>query len=136
VELDASGTGRYSQEVEAAVYFCCLEAIQNVCKYARASRVDIRLAQVDGALQFTVVDDGCGFDAASISQGAGLQNMSDRLGALNGTLDVISAPDCGTRVVGRIPATPIGGAGAPGDAGGESPVVNEAREDHRVGAGG
>ncbi|MBA2438815.1 MAG: hypothetical protein H0V52_10790 [Acidimicrobiia bacterium] len=135
VELDASGTGRYSQEVEAAVYFCCLEAIQNVCKYARASRVDIRLAQVDGALQFTVVDDGCGFESASISKGAGLQNMSDRLGALNGTLDVISAPDCGTQVVGRVPALPIGVQG-PADPAGVPPVVNEAREDRRVGAGG
>ena len=136
VELDASGIGRYSQEVEAAVYFCCLEAIQNVCKYAHASRVDVGLAQVDGALQFTVVDDGCGFDSASTALGAGLQNMSDRLGALNGTLDVVSAPDRGTSVVGRIPAVPLGGEGRSPGADGTPPAIIQPREDHRVGAGG
>ncbi len=135
VEVEAGGIGRYPQEVEAAVYFCCLEAVQNVCKYARADRVDIHLAQVDGALQFTVVDDGCGFDSASIALGAGLQNMSDRLGALNGTLDVISAPDCGTRVVGHIPATPLETNGAERDPARVSAGVGP-REDRRVGAAG
>ena len=135
VELEAEATGRYAQEVEAAVYFCCLEAIQNVCKYAQASSVEVRLAQVGGALEFTVVDNGCGFDSSTTPLGAGLQNMSDRLGALNGTLEVISAPHCGTRVVGRIPATPIESSASPRRAD-EMPPVIESREESRVGTGG
>jgi signal transduction histidine kinase len=132
VELDATVVGRYSQEVEAAVYFCCLEAIQNVCKYARASRVGVRLAQVDGALEFTVDDDGCGFDSASTRLGAGLQNMSDRLGALGGTVEITSAPDCGTTVVGRIPANPVDGSEEPARPAAPMPISTE--EDQRVGA--
>ncbi len=108
VTLEADGVGRYEQEVEATVYFCCLEALQNVAKYARATGATIRLADDDGALDFSVRDDGAGFDPASARTGAGLLNMRDRLEALGGVLEIASAPGAGTTLSGRIP---IGGAG-------------------------
>jgi signal transduction histidine kinase len=86
------------------VYFCVLEALQNATKYAEASGLTIRLQHRDGLLAFEVIDDGRGFDAASVRRGAGMQNMADRLAALGGELDVRSQPGRGTRVLGRLPA--------------------------------
>ncbi|HEX2149733.1 MAG TPA: histidine kinase, partial [Actinomycetota bacterium] len=96
--------GRYSQEVEAAVYFCCLEAMQNISKYAGDCEVVIDLSAIDGALTFRVEDNGVGFDTEDGGRGSGLQNMSDRLDALGGDLAVTSRPGEGTTVVGRVPA--------------------------------
>jgi two-component system, NarL family, sensor kinase len=98
-----SGLPRFSQEVEAAAYFCTLEALQNVAKYARASQVKVDLEQDGTMLQFRVVDDGCGFDPSAVRSGTGLQGMADRLAALDGDLDVTSTPGRGTTVQGRIP---------------------------------
>jgi signal transduction histidine kinase len=106
VEIDARNIGRYSQNAEAAVYFCCLEALQNVAKYAEASRVVVSLAPSDGFLTFAVKDDGVGFDPESKGMGSGLQNMADRLAALGGELEIRSRPGEGTTVGGRIPARP------------------------------
>ena len=103
IDIDADGVGRYPEEIEAAVYFCSLEALQNVAKYAHASRASIKLTQVDGSLIFEVTDDGDGFDPTSIGYGTGLQGMADRLDALGGTLQVRSAPGEGTAVTGRVP---------------------------------
>jgi signal transduction histidine kinase len=102
VRLDPDGVGRYEQDVESAVYFCCLEALNNVAKYAHASSVTIRLSHDDGELRFEVVDDGRGFDPGSTGYGTGLQGMADRLDAIGGHLQVRSAPGAGTVVVGRI----------------------------------
>jgi signal transduction histidine kinase len=107
--VEPDGIGRYSPEVEAAVYFCCLEALQNVAKYAQANRVTVRLAEASGGLTFEVSDDGLGFDPGSTSLGTGLQGMADRVEAVGGTLDIESSAGVGTIVSGRIP-TP--GAGA------------------------
>jgi signal transduction histidine kinase len=90
--------------VEAAVYFCCLEALQNVAKYANASSARVRLADRDGRISFTVTDDGTGFDPARTPLGTGLQGMKDRLEALGGALTVDSSPGAGTTVGGAIPA--------------------------------
>ena len=98
----AEGIGRYPPETEAAVYFSCLEALQNVAKYAEASSATVILAQTNGHLTFEVVDDGRGFDPASARTGTGLQGIADRLGALHGDLSVRSEPGAGTRVRGRI----------------------------------
>ena len=98
VAVDAGGIGRYSQEVEATVYFCVLEALQNVEKYANASRVVVRLREPDGMLHFDVIDDGSGFDAENAKKGSGLTNMQDRLDALGGSLEITSAPAKGTTV--------------------------------------
>ena len=103
VSVEAGSVGRHSQEEEAAVYFCALEALQNVAKYAGASRVVVRLAERDGNLAFEVEDDGTGFDTATVSYGTGLQGMADRLAALGGELEVRSEPGRGTAVIGRVP---------------------------------
>ena len=105
-ELRAVDVGRYDEETEAAVYFCCLEALQNVVKSAQASRVWVRLEGSPGSLFFQVEDDGRGFDLSSVERGAGLQNMIDRVEALGGTLELVSAPGEGTRVSGTLPAEP------------------------------
>ena len=103
VEVEGEGVGRYPQEVEAAVYFCCLEALQNVAKYANASTAHLRLADRDGTVTFEVSDDGTGFDPEHTPLGTGLQGMKDRLEALGGTLTVESTPGGGTTVGGAIP---------------------------------
>jgi signal transduction histidine kinase len=101
--VDSDGIGRYPQEVEAALYFCSLEAFQNVAKYADASRAAVRIREHDGRLEVEIEDDGIGFDAANTPRGAGLQNMSDRLSALGGSVEVESAPGLGTTVRGWVP---------------------------------
>ena len=100
--IRADGLGRYPPEVEAAVYFSCLEALQNVAKYAEANSATVILAQSNGHLTFEVVDDGRGFDPAAERTGTGLQGIADRLGALHGELTIRSEPGAGTRVRGRI----------------------------------
>jgi signal transduction histidine kinase len=105
VAVDADGIGRYSQDTEAAVYFCVLEALQNVQKYARANSVEVRLAQTDDVLSAAVKDDGSGFDLSSVTKGSGLQNMEDRLDALGGTVEIESAPGSGATVTIRLPIT-------------------------------
>jgi signal transduction histidine kinase len=96
------GVGRYAPEIESAVYFCCLEALQNVAKYAEAGRAEVRLSASEESLSFEVSDDGCGFDPGT-ARGSGLQGMADRLDALGGTLSVRSEPGSGTSVAGRVP---------------------------------
>jgi signal transduction histidine kinase len=103
VHIDACAIGRHPEEYEAAVYFCCLEALQNVAKYAGASAATVRICVEDGALVFSVDDDGKGFDTAITPRGSGSVNMADRVGALGGTLLVRSEPGAGTTVTGRIP---------------------------------
>jgi len=103
VRLDVDGIGRYPQETEAAVYFCTLEAIQNVAKYARGSEARVRLRADDGRLTFEVADDGGGFDPATTRSGLGLEGMADRIDAIGGTLEIRSAPGRGTSVAGDVP---------------------------------
>jgi signal transduction histidine kinase len=113
VEIEADGIGRYPREAEAAVYFCILEALQNVAKYARASRAAITLSRPGGHLEFTVTDDGDGFDTTKASHGTGLQGMADRLAAAGGALRVDSAPGSGTTISGTLP---VAGPARPGGA--------------------
>ena len=110
VVVTADGIGRYSAEVEATVYFCCLEALQNVQKYARASAATVSLDQRNGQLCFTVEDDGSGFEPGLTPKGAGLTNLADRLDALGGTLRIDSRPGAGTRLTGSLPAVPAAAA--------------------------
>ncbi len=108
VVVDAEGIGRLGQNIEAAVYFCCLEALQNITKYAAASHVRIGLAAGDHSLSFTVSDDGTGYDASRTPMGSGQRNMADRLAALDGRLEVRSVPGKGTTITAQLPlsATP------------------------------
>jgi signal transduction histidine kinase len=102
-EVRSDGIGRYPHDIEAAVYFCVLEALNNVAKYAEATRAEVSLAQIDGHLRFAVVDDGTGFDTAETSYGTGVQGMADRLDAIGGALHVVSRKGGGTTIEGRIP---------------------------------
>ena len=101
--VDADGVGRYPQEIESAVYFCVLEALNNVAKYAGATRATITLAQADGHLVFEVDDDGAGFEVDRARVGTGIQGMADRLDAIGGSLTVRSVPGEGSTVGGRVP---------------------------------
>jgi signal transduction histidine kinase len=103
VAVEADGVGRLSQDTEAAVYFCCLEALQNIAKYARATQARIQLQAQDGTLCFTVSDDGGGYDPRRTAMGSGQRNMADRLAALDGRLEVRSAPGQGTVVTACLP---------------------------------
>ncbi len=91
-------------EVEATVYFCCLEAIQNAAKHAGpGAQVSVRLWEQDGTLLFEVRDDGRGFDPHASGGGAGLANMRDRVGALGGQLRLDAAAGRGAAVIGGVP---------------------------------
>jgi signal transduction histidine kinase len=103
VHIESDGISRYPQEAEAAVYFCTLEALQNVAKYAQATRAIVRLREAERALVFEVSDDGVGFDPKSQGYGTGLQGMADRLAALGGTVVITSSPGDGTTVTGQVP---------------------------------
>jgi signal transduction histidine kinase len=111
VTVDADGIGRFPQQTEAAVYFCCLEALQNTAKYAHATRARICLQRQNGTLRFTLSDDGAGSDTSHTPLGSGQRNMADRLAALGGRLEVRSAPSQGTTITGHLPVpsrTPAG----------------------------
>jgi signal transduction histidine kinase len=107
VTVEADGIGRFGQDTEAAVYFCCLEALQNIAKYAHASQARICLQAQNGTLRFTVSDDGAGYDARHTPLGSGQRNMADRLAALGGRLEVRSAPGDGTTITAELPGTPV-----------------------------
>lgn len=104
VTVHAAGVARHPRAVETAVYFCVLEALQNVVKHAEASSAHVVIRERGRYLEFEVSDDGRGFDPAVEVTGSGLANLADRLDALDGTLEVDSAPGRGTTVLGRIPA--------------------------------
>jgi signal transduction histidine kinase len=102
--VEADGVGRYPADLEAAAYFCCLEALQNAGKHAGAgATVTIRVREEAGGLLFDVADDGPGFDTTTKGLGQGFVNMADRVGAIGGRLRVESQPGEGTTISGTIP---------------------------------
>ena len=103
VSVEDRDVGRYPTDLEAAVYFACLEALNNAAKHAPGSNVVVCLEEDEGYLVFSVRDDGAGFDPAECRPGSGLGNMVDRVAALGGALDISSAPSRGTVVAGRVP---------------------------------
>jgi signal transduction histidine kinase len=104
VAIDASGIGRHPVELESAVYYCCLEAIQNATKHGGAAvHISVELREDDDKLSFEVSDDGPGFDPSAAHGGTGLQNMRDRAGALDGHVSIVTAIGTGTAVSGSIP---------------------------------
>jgi signal transduction histidine kinase len=100
---DATGR-RYPREVEAAAYFCCLEAVQNAVKHSGGSQIWLRLSDVGGSLCFEVTDDGGGFDVAAAKGAAGTVHLRDRLETVGGRAEIVSGPS-GTSVRGWIPAS-------------------------------
>jgi signal transduction histidine kinase len=108
VQVEAYGVQRYPPETESAVYFCVLEALQNVLKHAPfARRVVVTLVGGYGGLRFTVRDDGAGVPQDKLVPGAGLRNMADRLAAVGGQMEISSTPLVGTVVRGRVPLRPM-----------------------------
>lgn len=103
VTVQAAGVGRHPRDVEATVYFCVLEAVQNSVRHAQARSIVVTVSDQDEFLTFEVRDDGVGFDDANTTDGPGLTNMADRLDALGGLLEVESTPGRGTRIEGRVP---------------------------------
>jgi signal transduction histidine kinase len=102
VEVHADSVQRYPLQIEAAVYFCCLEALQNAVKHAHATTMVINVEELDGELRFTATDNGRGIDVAKARGGSGIQNMMDRMAALRGSLDLRAQPGGGTEVSGRL----------------------------------
>src|SRR5439155_20049766 len=109
VKLEAHAVERYPPEVESAVYFCILEALQNALKHAEGARR--ALVRIDGAtpgeLRFSVHDDGAGAPGGVIRAGAGITNMQDRLAAVGGEVLVRSSVGAGTVVRGYVPTVEV-----------------------------
>ncbi|MGF1668590.1 MAG: sensor histidine kinase [Acidimicrobiia bacterium] len=103
VSISGEGCGRFPREVEAAVYFSVLESVQNSTKYADATSVVITLSERGGALTFEVTDDGNGFDPETVTLGAGLNGIADRLDTVGGTIHIDSTPGVGTTITGIVP---------------------------------
>jgi signal transduction histidine kinase len=102
--LDLPGMRRHEPEVEAAVYFTCMEAVQNAVKHAGSqATVTIQLRERHGGLYFEVRDTGCGFETRAESTTGGIVNMCDRVGAAGGTIEILSHPGRGTTVMGSVP---------------------------------
>ena len=111
-ELDCLGVGRYPLEIEAAVYFCCLEAVENAVRHAgRHAKAQVWIHAAGGQLTFSVADDGLGFAADPAHGRGGLEHMADLLAAIGGDLEVASAPGTGTTIRGRIPVGKLGWGG-------------------------
>ena len=107
VEVDVQLEERPPADIEAAVYFCCLEAVNNAVKHAGDDASITLSVRVEGtSLTFDVIDSGVGFEMGHSAAGQGFDNMSDRLGAYGGELIVESAPGHGTSVRGRVPIGP------------------------------
>ena len=112
VEFD--NVGRYGNDIEAAVYFCAVEALQNAGKHAgENATATVKLIESGGELRFEISDDGSGFEMVDgdIELGQGFVNMADRLGAFGGTIEVTSAPGTGTTINGMVPLPVEAGVG-------------------------
>ena len=143
---------RFPSKVEAAVYFCCLEAINNARKHAPGAQVTVQVSEVDGVLRFTVHDDGPGFtshsdgthsdgagtdtDSSGETGGRGLRNVTARIAAVGGTLSIRSIPGAGTTIEGAVGLRPEAQTTATADTGtptgvlvtGKQPMLDQVRE--------
>ncbi len=107
VDVATEGVGRYSKELEATVYFCILEALQNVARHSRAASAQVTLRHEEMNLEFEVRDAGIGFDPAVTKMGDGLVNIRDRVDAAGGSLSIVSSPGGGTVVSGWLPVDEV-----------------------------
>jgi signal transduction histidine kinase len=102
--LDPAADRRYEPAVENAVYFCCVQALQNAERHAPSATIEVYLGSEDEAIRFVIHDDGPGFEIPTTDAGEGMQIMQDRVAALAGELVIESTPGRGTTVTGRVPA--------------------------------
>jgi signal transduction histidine kinase len=106
VRVDAPPT--LDSQVAAGVYFCCVEALQNTTKHARASKVRIDIQRGDGELRFAISDDGVGFSqSGALDSVGGLAKLAERVAVLGGSHVVKSAPGKGTQIVGIVPCAGV-----------------------------
>jgi signal transduction histidine kinase len=105
IRVTDAGIGRCSATVEAAIYFCSLEAVQNTIKHGGPqAHVTVTLGRDREAVHFAIADDGVGMDVTARGNGVGFVSMRDRIGAVGGDLVVLSSPGQGTTVRGTVPA--------------------------------
>ena len=98
------GIARSSDAIEAAIYFCALEAIQNTAKHTgRGATATVTLAHRDEAIAFTFSDDGSGMPPERDTNGTGITGMRDRIEAVGGQFEIGSGPGQGTSIHGTIP---------------------------------
>ena len=107
ITVQAAGVERHPREIEATVYFCVLEAVQNSIKHAQAQSVLVSVSDTNGHLIFEIRDDGVGFDHDEAHEGHGLINILDRLDAVEGSLEIESDPGHGTVVRGTVPVPEV-----------------------------
>ena len=104
IDVADEGVGRCAPTIEAAIYFCALEAIQNAIKHAGPNaRVAVSLARRSEGIEFAIGDDGVGMETEAAAEGTGLVSMRDRIGAVGGELEIVSSPRAGTHVRGTVP---------------------------------
>ena len=104
IQITDRGIGRCPRPIEAAIYFCSTEAIQNVVKHAgHEAHIEVTLERDREGVRFAIADDGVGMDRAAVREGDGLLGMRDRIGAVGGAVDIISRPGSGTTVRGTVP---------------------------------
>jgi signal transduction histidine kinase len=121
--VEVGTVAEYPPEIATAVYFCCVEALQNVAKHAPdAAGAQIVIGEQGSMLRFSVTDDGPGFWKDRVRLGAGMINMRDRMAAVGGELKIRSAPGQGTSILGQIPLTP----------GSVEPTLPRAKAGHRT----
>jgi signal transduction histidine kinase len=114
-KADIQTDRRFDPAIEAAVYFCCLEAMQNAAKHAGpGAEITVRVSETSDHLVFEISDDGAGFDPSEVEESHGFVNMRDRLGAHGGELTIESTQSHGTTVRGELPV-PAAAVDVPGD---------------------
>jgi PAS domain S-box-containing protein len=102
--VEASGAGRLPRAIEAPIYFCCLEAMQNAAEHAGPdAHVRVVLSQAAAGIDFSVQDDGQGFDPAAVQNASGLVHIRDRIESIGGTVSILSQPGLGCQVIGSVP---------------------------------
>ncbi len=127
--VSGANVGRYRREIERAIYFCCLEALQNTYKHANtATSSAVRISTRGRELTFEVTDNGLGFDVGTVALGAGLRNMHDRVASLGGSLTIDAGRGHGTRITGAIPLTATSSARTASDVTSDSARSGHARD--------
>ncbi|HEV8568077.1 MAG TPA: ATP-binding protein [Actinoplanes sp.] len=106
VHVTVEGVDRMRSDLETALYFCALEALQNAAKHAGATAATVRVWRTAGGVELVVADDGVGFSPAAVGPGRGLANMTDRAESVGGRIRVDSAPGRGTVIAVHVPWAP------------------------------